>query len=83
MLGSSQCRAARALLDWTQNELAARTSISAASIRAFEKGGGMRGSNLRRLRQAFEAAGVIFQGEGETAPGGAGDRFQSSRDRNE
>ncbi|NEH46127.1 helix-turn-helix domain-containing protein [Rhizobium leguminosarum] len=40
------CRAARALLDWTQRDLAERTSMSAVSIRAFEKGGDMRESNL-------------------------------------
>ncbi|KRD00447.1 hypothetical protein ASE47_24220 [Ensifer sp. Root258] len=35
------------------------------SIRAFEKGGEMRESNLRFLRLTFEAAGVAFQDEGE------------------
>ena len=83
MLEPSQCRAARALLDWTQNDLAARTSISAVSIRAFEKGGAMRESNLRLLRLTFEAAGVVFQREGEMTQGGVGVRLQVSKDRNE
>jgi transcriptional regulator with XRE-family HTH domain len=76
MLKPPQCRAARALLDWTQNELASRTAISAVSIRAFEKGGDMRESNLRLLRLTFEAAGVLFQEEGELVEGGIGVRLR-------
>ncbi|MFS2155565.1 helix-turn-helix domain-containing protein [Rhizobium sp. Rhizsp42] len=76
MIKPSQCRAARALLDWTQSELAKRTSISAVSIRAFEKGGEMRQSNLRLLKLTFEAADVIFENEGEMVCGGVGVRFR-------
>jgi DNA-binding XRE family transcriptional regulator len=78
MIKSPQCRAARALLDWTQGELAARTAISAVSIRAFEKGGEMRESNLRLLRLTFEAAGVVFQNEGELVDGGVGVRLRTA-----
>jgi transcriptional regulator with XRE-family HTH domain len=78
MLKPPQCRAARALLNWTQAELAERTAISAVSIRAFEKGGEMRESNLRLLKLTFEAAGVVFQDEGELISGGLGVRFRSS-----
>lgn len=69
MLTPSQCRAARALLDWTQKDLAAHASISAVSIRAFEKGGEMRESNQKLLRLTFEAAGVIFIAENGEGPG--------------
>ncbi|OJY61655.1 MAG: transcriptional regulator [Rhizobium sp. 60-20] len=82
MLKPSQCRAARALLNWTQNDLAGQTAISAVSIRAFEKGGDMRESNLRLLRLTFEAAGVIFQNEGEMVQGGVGVRLRASSDGN-
>ena len=78
MLKPPQCRAARALLDWTQNDLAGRTAISAVSIRAFEKGGEMRESNLRLLKLTFEAAGIIFQDEGDVSPGGIGVRLRST-----
>lgn len=77
MLKPPQCRAARALLNWTQAELADRTAISAVSIRAFEKGGEMRESNLRLIKLTFEAAGVVFQDEGELVTGGLGVRFRS------
>ncbi|WP_222277181.1 helix-turn-helix domain-containing protein [Rhizobium leguminosarum] len=60
---------ARALLDWTQRDLAERTSISRVSIRAFEKGGDMRESNLRLLTLTFEAAGTMFQADGESPQG--------------
>jgi transcriptional regulator with XRE-family HTH domain len=63
MLTPSQCRAARALLNWTQADLADRASISAVSIRAFEKGGEMRDSNRKLLMLTFEAAGVQFIAE--------------------
>ena len=78
MLKPSQCRAARALLEWTQNDLAKRTSISAVSIRAFEKGGDMRESNLRLLKLTFEAAEIIFENEGEVINGGVGVRFRGT-----
>lgn len=77
MIKPPQCRAARALLNWTQSDLAGRTAISAVSIRAFEKGGEMRESNLRLLRLTFEAAGVVFQDEGELVDGGMGVRLRA------
>lgn len=64
-----QCRAARALLDWTQADLASKTSISAVSIRAFEKGGEMRSNNIKLLRLTFERAGIQFLDDGVVASG--------------
>jgi transcriptional regulator with XRE-family HTH domain len=72
MIDAEQCRAARALLNWTQADLADRTSLSAVSIRAFEKGGEMRDSNLKLLKMIFEKAGVVFIPENG---GGAGVRL--------
>ena len=37
-LTPAQCRAARALLDWTQDELAERAEVSRGTIRGFESG---------------------------------------------
>nr|WP_291157269.1 hypothetical protein [Ensifer sp. SSB1] len=36
----------------------------------------MRESNLRLLKLTFEAAGIIFQDEGELVSGGMGVRFR-------
>lgn len=78
MLESAQCRAARALLNWTQGDLSDKTSISAVSIRAFEKGGEMRNNNLKLLRLTFEAAGIQFLEEGDAA-GGPGVALRSQK----
>lgn len=37
----------------------------------------MRESNLKLLRLTFEAAGVVFEGDGEMIIGGIGVRMQS------
>jgi transcriptional regulator with XRE-family HTH domain len=66
----SQCRAARGLLDWTQNQLAAASGVSAVTIRKFEKGKGKgpQPASLRVMIAALIEAGVIFidddRGEG-------------------
>lgn len=77
MITAEQCRAARALLNWTQDELAKQVSVSSVSIRAFEKGGEMRDSNRKLLQLTLEAAGVQFIPENG---GGAGVRLAKPRD---
>lgn len=78
MIDSAQCRAARALLNWTQGELSGKTSISAVSIRAFEKGGEMRDNNKKLLQLTFEAQGIVFLDTGETTNGGPGVRLKAT-----
>lgn len=57
----AQCRAARALIEMDQNELAARASVSRGVIIDFEKGRRTPGrNNLAAIRLALEAAGVAF-----------------------
>ena len=61
MITASQCRAARGLLDWTQQELADAARIGVATVRLFEsEATGTRQATLAVLRQAFELAGVEF-----------------------
>ena len=61
MLTPAQCRAARGLLDWTQQELADAARIGVATVRLFEgEVAESRQATLAVLRQAFEAAGVEF-----------------------
>lgn len=59
-----QCRAARALLDITREELSRRSGVSGGSIGGFEKGETkfMR-LNHEAIRQTFENAGVMFIGK--------------------
>jgi transcriptional regulator with XRE-family HTH domain len=58
---AAQCRAARALLRWSQQTLADRSRVSIVTIQNFEseKTASYAGT-LLLLRQAFEAAGVEF-----------------------
>lgn len=56
-----QCRAARGLLGWTLEDLAERSSVSAASITKFETGAReTRAGTIKLIRLAFEEAGVEF-----------------------
>jgi DNA-binding transcriptional regulator YiaG len=56
-----QCRAARGLLQWTQDELSRRAGISGTTIRGFElEQTSPNPATLTVLRMAFEKAGVEF-----------------------
>lgn len=69
MLIAEQCRAARAFLDWKQEELAEKAGISLSTVRDFEaKRRTPHASNLAKLASAFAAAGVEFINDGD-APG--------------
>ncbi|MDX8437651.1 helix-turn-helix transcriptional regulator [Mesorhizobium abyssinicae] len=60
-LTAEQSRAARGLLNWSRVRLGAKSNLSEDTIREFENGGRIPGpSNLIRIRQALEAAGVVF-----------------------
>jgi transcriptional regulator with XRE-family HTH domain len=70
MISPSQCRAARGLLDWTQQQLADAARIGVATVRLFEgESAGSRHATLAMLRQAFELAGVEFIDENGGGPG--------------
>jgi transcriptional regulator with XRE-family HTH domain len=58
-----QLRAARALLNWTGEQLAATAGISLMTIRRAEAAEGplrLMPANVQALRAAFEGAGVTF-----------------------
>ena len=61
MITPEQCRAARGLLGWTQEELRQHAKMSRKTIQEFEIG--LRRPQARTLddlRRAFETAGIEF-----------------------
>lgn len=70
MITAAQCRAARALLRWSQQDLAKESGISDVTIRHFEIGRTEpQKGTLVVLRQAFTAAGIEFIDENGGGPG--------------
>jgi transcriptional regulator with XRE-family HTH domain len=58
---ATQCRAARSLLDWTQERLAEVSGVSVTAIRNFERGATTPiRANLAAIKAALETAGVEF-----------------------
>ena len=76
MITSAQCRAARGLLDWSQQKLADLAGVGIVTIRQLEgENQQPRRATLAVVRTALEAAGVEFIDENG---GGAGVRLRKS-----
>ena len=75
MLTPAQCRAARGLLDWTQQQLADQARVGIVTIRLLEAGKTLpRRATLEVIQRAFESAGVeLIRSNG----GGAGVRLRA------
>lgn len=66
----AQCRAARALLDWSQQQLADAAGVGVVTVRQLEAGSSQpRRATMEVLRRALESAGVQFVDEGDSAQG--------------
>ncbi|MCF8496300.1 MAG: helix-turn-helix domain-containing protein [Alphaproteobacteria bacterium] len=64
MITIEQCRAARGLLGWTQQNLADSCGLSKTAINNFEKGHSeIKAESLRAICLAFESLGLEFLGE--------------------
>lgn len=75
----AQCRAARALLDWTQDDLAERAGVSRGTIRGFESGQhALQRSTAAAVCRALLAGGVILVEADHD--GGDGVRFTTPAD---
>ncbi|MFN3689049.1 multiprotein-bridging factor 1 family protein [Salinarimonas sp.] len=75
-LTADQVRAARALLRWSQKDLADASNVSVPTIARLELGhGALAGTEqtAAALRKALEEAGVVFIDQGDG--GGVGVRF--------
>jgi transcriptional regulator with XRE-family HTH domain len=70
-MSPEQCRAARAWLDWTQQELARRAGVGLSTVRDFEKGERTPiPNNLAAIRRVIEEAGVRLTFESGGKPTG-------------
>ena len=64
-----QLRMARAAVGWGVRELAEKAGVTANTVTRIENGSDARLSTVDRLRQALEAAGVVFIDENGGGPG--------------
>lgn len=74
----SQCRAARALLGWSQENLAQKAGCSRVRIAEFEQNKARPyESTLEKISSAFEVGGVLFVDP--DANSGEGVRFRNKQ----
>ncbi len=84
ILTSSQIRAARALLSWSQPALAKASGLSLPTIVRMESQlgpGRSSAANVEAVRRALTSAGVIFLDAEETSEAGPGVRIKQSPER--
>ena len=56
-----QVKAARQLIDWTQEDLAAAAGVGKATVERFEKGGwAIQTATLVKITEALERRGIVF-----------------------
>jgi len=78
IVSAAQCRAARALLGWSQDRLAEASKVAKATIAAFEQGKRTPyDRTLVDLRDALEEAGAVFLSDGDLIEGGQGVRLRA------
>ena len=78
MITSAQCRGARGLLGWSQQDLSKHAGVGTVAIHQLESGTSQpRLATMDVIRRAFESAGVEFIDENG---GGAGVRLKKPRD---
>ena len=71
-LTGQQIKAARGALGWSVQDLSDRTGVGTATISRYELAASApksRKDNLKRVRSAFEAAGIEFIGSPNDRPG--------------
>jgi len=70
MISVNQCRAGRALLDWTAQKLADEAGVGVATVRRYEAGSTIAAGSLIALEQALSRSGVTFIPAGEASQSG-------------
>ena len=78
VLSPAQCRAARAMLEWSREDLALRSGVSRPTLADFETDKRKPyDRTLADVQRCFESAGLEFIPENG---GGAGIRFRERKD---
>ena len=78
MITSAQIRAARAMLDWSREQLSIQAGVGISALMRLESSEGIPSGNIRTfesVQKAFEKAGIEFIGTPES---GAGVRWKPS-----
>jgi len=76
----AQCRAARALLGWSQQQLAGAARVGVVTVRQLEAGATQpRSATYQVLKRALEEGGVIFVDDDHEGPGVRLKRSQGSQ----
>ena len=68
MINPTQCKMARAALDWSTRDLAKHAHVGSNTVARFENGKPANTSTVTLIQQAFEAAGVRFTDDGGIVP---------------
>ena len=79
MITSAQIRAARAMLDWSREQLSDNSSIGISALMRLESAEGVPSGNIKTfeaVQKAFEKAGIEFIGSPEE---GAGVRWKNKK----
>jgi transcriptional regulator with XRE-family HTH domain len=76
-LNAAQCRAARGLLNWSQDTLAEASKLGISTVGEFERERRTPCNHLLRdIRSALESAGIEFIAENGGGPEGPGVRLR-------
>lgn len=77
MITSAQIRSARAMLDWSRDQLSNKSGVGISALMRLESSDGVPSGNIKTfeaVQKAFEKAGIEFIG---TPDDGAGVRYRS------
>lgn len=69
MLTRAQVRMARAALEWSVRDLAAKAGVTANTVSRYENGADAMGDTLTKIQKALEQGGVEFIAENGGGPG--------------